>query len=155
MLRGWRRRIWCWPMVSGHEIYFLLIISTFNFKPNQDQNSDCFKTYDSISVAVRLFHITQISPRMLRGWPRWIWWWPIDVRTWHILRWQEVSHCSIIHQTYVEDIQWSGGNWYGFMTRNGICFLIMICDECQIFSQSRKKLAWPDTTRQAGASITL
>jgi hypothetical protein len=30
--------------------------------------------------------------------------------------------CSITHQTYVEDIQGSGGRWYGFMTTKAMTF---------------------------------
>jgi hypothetical protein len=33
---------------------------------------------------------------------------------------EPASHCDSTYQIHIDDIQWSGGNSYGFMTANGI-----------------------------------
>jgi hypothetical protein len=94
------------------------------------------------------------------------WWWfvpkfqPTGVKNWHGLtppgQQKPVSHFIITYQTHVEDIFWSGCNWYGFMTANGIVFWIRIAcaGVCQFLAiNCLIKLLWPDTTRPAGASI--
>jgi hypothetical protein len=40
---------------------------------------------------------------------------------------EPVSHCNTTYQIHIDDIQWSGGNSYGFMTANGIRYIAQIC----------------------------
>jgi hypothetical protein len=46
---------------------------------------------------------------------------------------------------YIDDIQWSGGNSYGFMTANGISFGSDLLMKCQTFNQLQSKIGmvWP------------
>jgi hypothetical protein len=52
---------------------------------------------------------------------------------------EQVSHCITTYKTHMEDIQWSGGNLYGFfMTANVISFGTDFLTKCQTFSFSQQ-----------------
>ena len=47
-----------------------------------------------------------------------------------------VPHCNITYQTHMEDMQWSGGDWHGFMTTNGISFGSDLLKLCKVYKCS-------------------
>jgi hypothetical protein len=52
---------------------------------------------------------------------------------------EPAPHCNITYQTHMEDIQWSGGNWYGLMHANQISFGSDLLAKCQTFSQPQSE----------------
>jgi hypothetical protein len=52
---------------------------------------------------------------------------------------EPAAHLNIIYQTHMEDIQWSGGNGYGFKATNGISFGPDLLAKCQTFSPVMSK----------------
>jgi hypothetical protein len=64
-------------------------------------------------------------------------------KNWHgltlVAPWEPAAHLNILFHTHMEDIQWSGGNQYGFMTANAIRFCPDLLAKCQTFSQVLSK----------------
>jgi hypothetical protein len=62
---------------------------------------------------------------------------------------EPAAWCNITYQFHIMDIQWSGGNWFGFVTVNGISFGsdLLTLTKCQTFNfqpSAARKLEWFD-----------
>jgi hypothetical protein len=64
---------------------------------------------------------------------------------------EPVSHFNITYQTHMEDVQWSGGNWYGFMTLNwnGFGSDLMIPVKLSVICCQKTSMAWHQLARRS------